>query len=137
MAKGLRLYKYEKLCSRTSIGSVFEGGTSVAAYPLRAVFCLTDAKPEGDTPAQFLITVPKKKVRTAVGRVYIRRRIREAYRLNRHLLIPTLRQRRKSVDMAILYLDTRLLGYSVIEERMKSLLGKVARAVEQTACGHA
>ena len=40
--------------------------------------------------AQFMITIPKKKIRKAVGRVLLRRCVRESYRLNRHLLMPAL-----------------------------------------------
>ena len=35
--KGLRLYKSEKLCSRTAVAQLFEQGTGLMAYPLRAV----------------------------------------------------------------------------------------------------
>ena len=115
------------MCSRTAINSLFSVGKSEVAYPLRAVFRIID---DADTPARFLISIPKRKVRTAVGRVLMRRRTREAYRLNRNVLSPTLSDCRKSVEIAFLYLDTRLLGYDIIEERMKALLAKIAAAVE-------
>ena len=73
--KGNRLYKYEKLCSRTAINNIFQGGKSAICYPLRAAFSIVDAE---ETPAQFLITIPKKKIRKAVNRVLLRRRVREA-----------------------------------------------------------
>lgn len=101
------------------------------SYPIRAVYRLADAQPVGDTPAQFLITVPKKKIRTAVGRVLMRRRIREAYRLNRQILVPALRAAGKSVDIAFIYLDTRLLPYSTIENRIQSVLAKIAKRLSQ------
>ncbi len=112
---------------------VFSDGKSEISYPMRAVFRITDAPASGNTPAQFLITIPKKKIRTAVGRVLMRRRVREAYRLNRNLLLPVLDQYGKSIDMAFLYLDTQLLSYAIIESRMKSLLTKIAADVEKSA----
>lgn len=112
---------------------VFSDGKSEISYPLRAVFRITDAPQRGNTPAQFLITIPKKKIRTAVGRVLMRRRVREAYRLNREILLPTLAQYGKSIDMAFLYLDTQQLCYAIIESRMKSLLAKIAADVEKIA----
>lgn len=131
--KGNRLYKFEKLCSRSAINMVFSDGKSEISYPLRAVFRVTDAPMCGNTPAQFLITIPKKKIRTAVGRVLMRRRVREAYRLNREILLPVLAQYGKSIDMAFLYLDTQQLSYAIIESRMKSLLAKIAADVEKIA----
>ena len=119
---------------------VFSDGKSEISYPLRAVFRITDAPECGNTPAQFLITIPKKKIRTAVGRVLMRRRVREAYRLNREVLLPSLAKYGKSIDMAFLYLDTQQLSYAIIESRMKSLLAKIAADVEKmasTAIGNA
>ena len=46
--KGNRLYKCEKLCSRTAINGLFANGHNVVAYPLRAVVMLHE---EPDAPA--------------------------------------------------------------------------------------
>ena len=97
--ENFRLYKREKLCSHTAINQMFSSGKSVIAYPLRAVFRIGEARPEA--PSRFMITIPKKKIRTAVGRVLLRRRTREAYRLNRALLVPALAEAGKSVDVAL------------------------------------
>ncbi len=121
-----KLYKREKLCSRTAIDQAFAHGHSVMAYPLRAVYTLGEARPEA--PARFMITIPKKKMHRAVKRVLLRRRTREAYRLNRPLLLPALEQEGKSVDMAIVYLSTHVAPYAVIEEKMRDILSRIAQA---------
>lgn len=129
--KGNRLYKAEKLCSRTAINSLFSGGKSEISYPLRAVTKISDAA-EGDAaPAKFLITIPKRKIRTAVGRVLLRRRVREAYRLNRSLLYPALEAVGKKVDLAIIYLDTKPANYATIERCVKNLFGKIVANIEK------
>ena len=82
-----------------------------------------------ESPAQFLITIPKKKIRHAVDRVLLRRRTREAYRLwRRTLLYPTLQQAGLGVDIAFIYLDKEPASYDIIEERMKQLLARMADA---------
>ncbi len=121
-----RLYKREKLCSHTAIGLMFGGGKSVIAYPLRAVYRIGPARTE--SPARFMITIPKKKIRTAVGRVLLRRRTREAYRLNRALLVPALAAAGKSVDVAFIYLSKSPADYALIEEKMKVILEKIQKA---------
>lgn len=106
---------------------LFEQGHSSIAFPLRAVYRLHDSGKE--SPAQFLITIPKKKVRHAVDRVLLRRRTREAYRLwRRALLYPALQQARIGADIAFIYLDKEPTSYDIIEERMKQLLTRIADA---------
>lgn len=119
----LRLYKIEKLCSETAIDRLFRRDdpavSSALAYPLRASWRRNDTR----TPstAQFLISVPKKRIRLAVGRVLMRRRIREAYRLNRHLLPPDSR-----LDIAFIYVAAEQLPYARIQAAMRRLLAKIA-----------
>lgn len=108
---------------------LFEQGHSSIAFPLRAVYRLHE--PGKESPAQFLITIPKKKIRHAVDRVLLRRRTREAYRLwRRNLLYPTLLQTGQGADIAFIYLDKEPADYALIEERMKQLLLRIAQASE-------
>ena len=77
---------------------------------------------------QMLITVPKKKRRHAVDRVLMRRRIREAYRLNRLALKEEMDSNPdvRTLGMAIIYLHDKNLPYSTIENKMKLLLNRLA-----------
>ena len=121
-----KLKKDEKLCHRTSVQTLFGEGKSLMAFPLRAAYWL---RPRGEHPVQFLISIPKKRVRKAVGRVTLRRRVREAYRLNRReLLQQPLEQTGWGVDIAFVYLDSNLAPYSVINEKVISLLTRIAQA---------
>lgn len=124
------------MCSRTAINMLFAGGRSVVAYPLRAVVAVKRCDSEtvgGEVQsgivAKFMITVPKKKIRTAVGRVLVRRRIREAYRLNRSILAQALQPAGSVAEIAFLYMDTSIADYATIEASMKKLLGKISSQV--------
>ena len=123
------------MCSRTAINMLFAGGRSVVAYPLRAVVAVkrcgddTGSEPGQDIVAKFMITVPKKKIRTAVGRVLVRRRIREAYRQNRSILAQALQPAGSVAEIAFLYMDTSIADYATIEASMKKLLGKISSQV--------
>lgn len=107
------------------------------AFPLRAVVAVKqsndDAAGNGggrqDIVAKFMITVPKKKIRTAVGRVLVRRRIREAYRLNRSMAVQALQSAGCVAEIAFLYMDTSIADYATIEASMKKLLGKISSQV--------
>lgn len=130
-----KLHKDEKLCSRTAVNLLFDEGKSLMAFPLRAAYRL---RPQGDHTVQFLISIPKKRIRRAVMRVTLRRRVREAYRLTRReLLIPELEQTGWGVDIAFVYLDSHPAPYSVIHEKVTNLLQRIAQTTQQETQNHA
>ena len=123
------LRKNEKLRSRTAINRLFDEGKSLMAFPLRAAYRLREP---GEYNVQFLVTIPKKRIRKAVNRVTLRRRVRESYRLaRRELLTPVLEQHSAGVDIAFVYLDSSPAPYCVIQEKMTSLLTRIAQAVAE------
>ena len=119
----LRLYKKEKLCSNTAIDLLFskEGSMAAIAFPLRAVWRKNERRTRG-AQMQFMISVPKKRLRHAVDRVTLRRRIREAYRLNHHDYTLT---DDSNIDVAFIYVANKLTPYRLIEHSMKRLLKKI------------
>ncbi len=126
-----KLNKNEKLRSRIAIDLLFGEGGSLMAFPLRAAFRL---RPQGEQSVQFLISIPKKRIRKAVNRVTLRRRTREAYRLNRNeLLVAQLQRLGMGVDIAFIYLDSKPAPYSVINEKVTSLLTRIAQAAADQA----
>lgn len=129
-----KLHKAEKLTSRTSIDRLFGEGKSLMAFPLRAAYRLREP---GDAPVQFLISIPKKRIRKAVDRVTLRRRTREAYRLNRReLLTGTLQQHGIGVDIAFVYLDSTPAPYAVINDKVSLLLNRIAQAASKQLPPH-
>lgn len=126
---GLRLYKYEKLCSRKLIDGIFASkNNSVKSYPLRLIYKVSE---QNDTPAQFFISVPKRTFHHAVDRVLMRRRIREAYRLNRHLILPALSDANKSIAIAIVYIGDSLASYHIVEDKMKQALTAISNTIKE------
>jgi ribonuclease P protein component len=79
-----RLPKTERLHAEKVIKELFNEGSSFFLYPFKVVF-LKKADLAGQVN-QVLFSVSKKKIRRANGRNYIKRRLKEAYRLNKHVL---------------------------------------------------
>ncbi len=66
------------------ITELFTEGKAISRYPLRILVYKVGR--QDDAPAKVLISVPKKKFKSAVKRNRIKRQIREAYRKNKHIL---------------------------------------------------
>ena len=73
-----------------------------------------------------MVSIPKKRFKRAVKRNKLRRRIKEAFRLNKSLLNIPLETAGKTIDMAVIYLDKEVQPYAFLEKRMKEMLQKLA-----------
>ncbi|HDN58685.1 MAG: ribonuclease P protein component [Bacteroidetes bacterium] len=127
MVKEFSLSKSERLSSRKSISSLFEAGRSIYAPPLRIIFKLGN---EGPHPAAMAISVPKRLFKRAVDRNLLKRRIREAYRLNKGILYKLLQKKDQKVILVIQYQDRKLGDYHSIEEAL--ILG-LTKLIEKLA----
>ena len=91
--------------------------------------------PENIGKIQMMVTVPKKKRRHAVDRVLMRRRIREAYRLNYLPLKEAVENNGNiaTLSIALVYIHDKNLPYASIEEKMTNLLEKLKRKLESSS----
>ena len=123
------LGKQERLCSRKLIDSLFKGGGSraMSGFPLRMVDAMTE-RHEGEPAAQILVSVPKRCFKRAVKRNRIKRLVREAYRLNKHILADALERHepQMSATMAFIYTDSHLHDYATVEQRVRNLLTRLS-----------
>jgi len=82
-----------------------------------------NSRRSSDAPVAFLISVPKKRLRHAVDRVLMRRRVREAFRLNHHSYPLPEGER---VDVAFVYVANGTTPYQAVENAVKRLLKGLA-----------
>lgn len=99
-------------------------GNVCTSFPVRAVWRINDKRENKNV--QFLISVPKKRFKHAVDRVKLRRRVREAYRLNRHFL-PL--NENIAIDIAFIYIGSSIEKYEEIERAIVKLLQKISTAL--------
>lgn len=118
----------ERIKSTKLIDMLFSGGNSqsIVAYPLRVVYM--KGVREADTQqTQIMVSVSKRHFKRAVKRNRVKRQIREAYRLNKNLLSEKLTQQPETtLYLAWIWQADELFPSSVVEERMKILLHRIA-----------
>ena len=116
--------KAERLKSRKVISRLFKEGKSFSTYPLRIIWIPTDSS-DNTFPAQFSMSVPRRSFAKAVQRNDLRRRIRESYRLNKHLLYQHLENSDQQYGLMFIYVAKEALPYSKIELAMKKILKRL------------
>ena len=83
---GFSFPKSEKLCSKADIAALMEHGRRGGAGCLRYCCRVTSLEKEEDE-VRIVVAVPKKYFKRAVKRNVLKRRIREAFRLQKSLLL--------------------------------------------------
>ena len=119
-----RLRKPERLNKKKIIEKMFAGGSrSFSIFPLRVVWLPVE---EVDAPVSILVSVSKRRFKRAVKRNRIKRQIREAYRLNKQILLNPLGESSLRLAIAFIYLSDELADSTLMEEKMKTALARIA-----------
>lgn len=100
------------------IQQLYRDGQHFVCWPLRITY-----QPSADDVTQVLVWAPKSIFRHAVDRNRMRRLMREAYRLNKHLLEEA--QPDQHYLVAMNYIDREQQPYQVIEKAMRKALKKI------------
>jgi len=116
--------KGEKIVGENRIDSLFIEGKSFVAFPLRVVYLKTELSLS--SPISVLVSVPKKRIKSAVKRNRIKRQVREAYRLNKHYLEAVTESIDHHLDIAFVFVREELMEYSIIEKGMRKGLTEIA-----------
>ena len=104
----------------------------MVAFPLRAVY-MSIPREEQEPQVSILVSVSKRYFKRAVKRNRVKRLVREAYRLNKHILTDRLTASPNTeLAIAFLWLDPKLHSFHRVENKVKQLLQRIAE--EMSTC---
>ena len=113
--------KEEKITKEKSIQELFTKGSSFYLFPFKVYF-MPNPDPESASH-QVLISVSKRNFKRAVDRNLIKRRMREAYRLNKYLLPAD-----RKLHIAYIYSVKEILPSTQIHERLVKTFKRLGHA---------
>jgi ribonuclease P protein component len=114
-------HKDERLCSKKIMDKLFADGKSIFVFPVKIVYLETSLLSK--FPVQAAFTVGKRNFKRAVQRNLIKRRMREAYRLNKHQFYGEIGE--KQVAVFFIYTGKTISEYKQIESSVKKGLKKL------------
>jgi ribonuclease P protein component len=113
--------KTERLSSAKAIEKLFKNGARFNNYPVKVYWKIRENQDVGQV--KILISVPKKNFAKAVERNLIKRRIREVYRKNKHILLSELAKKNTtSIEIAFIYIGQNIIEYNELENKVISAL---------------
>lgn len=111
--------KSEKLRLKKDLENLFKHGNKIFKYPITLIYL-----PKHD-PGKNLcaVSVPKRKFKKAVDRNRIKRLMREAYRLNKHIII----LKNKHYHIMFIYSVTQKPDFKLVEKSIIILLNDLSK----------
>ena len=107
------LPKKERLCGKTAVSKLLAKGRHGSVPGLRYL-CLYGNDAE---VSRMMVSVPKKSFKRAVKRNLLKRRIRESWRRQKHLLAFD-----RNIDILFMYSVKEILGYEDIYAAMGQII---------------
>lgn len=124
--------KKERLKSSKRISALFKSGKAVSAYPLRVLWHDTHQQLSQPVPIQVAFAVPKRLVPHAYMRNRIKRRLREAYRLQKSPLCQFLQTQNKHIALIFIFTgQPEKATYTLLKQKVYTLLQNIQLAYNE------
>ena len=114
--------KSERLKSRKVIQRLFKEGRSFSHYPFRLVWLFLGESEEENFPVKFAVSVPKRHFRKATGRNRIKRQVREAYRLHKHVLYKGLKETEPTLAFMVIFTGKEVFATKELNDKMRQMI---------------
>jgi ribonuclease P protein component len=124
-------HKQERLAGKKAIDLLFAKGKGLNKGPVKLI--IKASLSTQIYPARAMFVVPKKKFKRAHDRNLLKRRMREAYRINKNTFYDMLNNNGLKVSCALLYTGGKTDTYAVIEKAVVELLGQSVNKLKPQA----
>ena len=111
------LPKSERISGKATISALMSKGRWGFARGLK--YCYYRNEDDGTAANRVIVSVPKRLFKRAVKRNLLKRRLREGYRTQKHLLPPS------GVDLLLLYNTAEMMDYPSIAGEVGGILKKI------------
>jgi len=117
--------KQDRLKSSIEIDALYRENQSIVSYPLKCYYFFSEL-PEKKRAVRVAFAVPKRKFKHAVDRNLLKRRMREAYRLNyKNIFEAFITQKEKQLKLFFIYVGKEICDYVNIEKSLQTILQKI------------
>jgi len=119
------LTKEERLCGKTTVSALISSGKWGTTPHLR--FCWSAGHESGIN--RIMVSVPKKFFKRAVKRNLLKRRMREAYRLQKELLPAP------GIDLLLAYSHAEVADFATLYAEVTDILNRIQAKIENSHSG--
>lgn len=115
------LKKKEILSGQIKINEVFNSGKTLFVHPIKVFYNQKEDFITNESKVLFSVSIPKKIFKKAVHRNLLKRRIREAYRLNKLFLTDNI-NKEIQLSFMLVYVGKKIESFSKIEKSVIQII---------------
>lgn len=124
----LTLNKSQRIKKKRIFDELFKAGKSKNKFPIRMVWVATDLIEKNNLQTAFV--VPKRLFKSATVRNLLKRRVKEAFRINQIEIVEHINQSEKKFAILFMYSNNEIQDFKIIEKSVKYLLQHFIKANE-------